>query len=63
MSAHTLAKRLVARISGQVHANHDAMDAGLAPENYYKLVGRNQQLTEFKRWVSEELAEVHKDDD
>lgn len=60
-----MAVGLVQRCDERLSMNHTAMDAGLPHDTYLKLVGRNQQLTEFKQWVSEEFkkAEVHDDDD
>lgn len=57
------AAAVLRKIDEKIAQNHAAMDAGPPYESYLKLVGRNQQLTEVKQWVSEIKKAVGEDDD
>lgn len=58
MSAIRFADVLRARITEKVQEHHAAMDKGAGPEQYLKLVGRQQQLKEMRGWINDALARV-----
>ena len=58
MSAIRFADLLRARITEKVAEHHTSMDKGAGPEQYLKLVGRQQQLKEVRGWISEALNRV-----
>jgi hypothetical protein len=58
MSAIRFADLLRARITEKVQEHHTSMDKGAGPEQYLKLVGRQQQLKEVRGWITDALNMV-----
>ncbi len=58
MSAIRFADLLRGRIREKEQEHHAAMDKGAGPEQYLKLVGRQQQLKEVRGWIGDALNQV-----
>lgn len=58
MSALRMAELIVRRCKERTAANHAAMDRGVDPEQYMKLVGRNAALKELQTETQDFLKQV-----
>ena len=58
MSMIRLAELFRQRLTEKEIEHHAKMDKGQSPEQYNRLVGRNQQIKECRTWVTEILGRL-----
>lgn len=63
MSARLLAGKLIQHVKKRRADNHAAMDKGPKDEEYRKLVGRNAELGEMLRTITDELRKIEGEDE